>query len=100
MLCKVFASSELHCLMTLLPTRGYNELKRLTLALFESYDWLRPPDWAHRTRFQPKRASYSYLKRLCRWGLLQRRWDAGGFLVYGLSDRGRERLAWLRRVQR
>jgi len=82
------------------PARGYNELKREALAIFDSHDWLRPPDWALLARFWPPRSAYSYLKRLWFWRLLERRRDARGLLVYRLSDRGRDRLRWLRRNSR
>jgi DNA-binding PadR family transcriptional regulator len=37
------------------------------------------------------------LKRYWRWGLLRRRIDREGRLLYAISDKGRERLKWLRR---
>jgi hypothetical protein len=41
--------------------------------------------------------AYSYLKRLHRWKLVERMLDRRGLLLYRLSRRGSERLAWLRR---
>jgi hypothetical protein len=40
--------------------------------------------------------AYSLLKRYWRWGLLRRRTDREGRLLYCLSERGRQRLRWLR----
>ena len=76
--------------------RRYNELKRTALATFEGGGWLNPPAWAVLVRMYPIRAAYSYLLRLHRWGLLERRRDARGLLLYRLSQRGEQRLAWLR----
>ena len=45
---------------------------------------------------QPVRAAYSYLLRLHRWGLLQRERDPRGLIIYSLTERGRDRLDWLR----
>lgn len=77
--------------------RGYNERKREALTIFEeSGGWLNPAAWAALARFYPVRASYSYLSRLHRWGLLERKTGASGLIVYGLSERGKERLLWLK----
>jgi len=73
----------------------YNALKIRTLKLFASYGRLNPPTYSQLAKFSPIRASYSYLLRLHRFGLLNRTRDSHGCLVYGLSDRGRERLDWL-----
>ena len=75
--------------------RAFNELKRETLALFEaSPGGLQPQIYAQRIGKLPGRAAYSYLKRLWRWGLLLRRESP---VRYRISERGRDRLAWLRR---
>jgi len=47
----------------------------------------------------PTRGMYGYLKRLHCWGLLDRRCDARGLVIYRLSQRGSDRLAWLNRVE-
>ena len=72
-----------------------NSLKIRALQIFKSYGSLNPPAWAALARFYPVRASYSYLLRLHRFGLLNRSRDKSGLLLYSLSDRGRERLEWL-----
>ncbi|HEV2616451.1 MAG TPA: hypothetical protein VGU63_07570 [Candidatus Acidoferrales bacterium] len=73
----------------------FNELKLRTLAIFAAKGSLTPPEWAVSARFYPVRASYTYLLRLHRWGLLLR-YSARGRVVYSLSARGRRRLTWLR----
>jgi hypothetical protein len=73
----------------------FNERKRQGLAIFAERDWLNPPAWAALAGFYPTRAAYSYLARLARWGLLERRQKVRGLLLYRLSERGRRRLAWL-----
>jgi hypothetical protein len=75
---------------------GYNSLKLRALTVFEDRGWLSPPAWAVLAGFYPVRASYSYLKRLLKWKLLERSLDRRGLLLYRLSRRGAERLAWLR----
>ncbi len=79
-----------------LRARGYNELKHLALAIFADRGWLNPPAWAVLAGVYPVRASYSYLSKLYRWGLLKRRRDARGLILYRLSARGAARLSWLR----
>ena len=75
----------------------YNELKSRALSAFENRGWLSPPAWAVLVGFRPIRAAYSYLKRLHHWQLLERAHDRRGLLLYRISERGRGRLAWLRR---
>jgi hypothetical protein len=75
----------------------YNSLKRRALAAFDNRGWLSPAAWAALASFYPVRASYTYLRRLHRWKLLDRALDSRGLLLYRLNARGAERLAWLRR---
>lgn len=72
-----------------------NILKTRALEIFTVYGCLNPPAWAALAKFIPVRASYSYLLRLHRFGLLNRTRDKSGLLLYSLSDRGRERLQYL-----
>lgn len=72
-----------------------NLLKRRALEIFFVYGSLNPPAWAKLANFVPVRASYTYLLRLHRFGLLNRTRDHSGLLLYTLSDRGQERLKWL-----
>ena len=77
--------------------RAFNELKRETLALFEaSPEGLQPQAYAWQIGKLPARAAYSYLKRLWRWGLLVRRERP---VRYRISQRGRDRLAWLQNIR-
>jgi hypothetical protein len=76
---------------------SYNSLKLRALSTFENRGWISPPAWAILARFYPVRAAYSYLKHLWRWKLLDRDLDRRGLLLYRLSARGAERLAWLRK---
>jgi DNA-binding MarR family transcriptional regulator len=84
-------------------TLGFNGRKRLTLAFLERaypHQGVRADRIAWETRFSPKRAIYAHLNRLWRWGLIQRRRDGQGLLVYRITRRGRERLTWLCRRKR
>jgi len=74
----------------------YNARKRQALEIFQNRGWLNPPAWAVLAGFWPARAAYSYFLRLYRWGLLERRRDARGLLLYRLSAKGARRLEWLR----
>jgi len=82
-------------------TLGFNQRKRLLLTvLSEAFPYgLRAGAIAWKAGISPKRAVYWRLNRLWRFGLLQRRHDAQGLLLYRLSERGRRRLAWLNRAQ-
>jgi hypothetical protein len=79
---------------------GFNLRKEQALVIFSQRGWLSPPAWAVLAGFYPIRAAYSYLGRLWRWGLLDRRLSADGLILYRLSTKGVSRLAWLARSQR
>jgi len=73
----------------------YNKLKKHALDVFERHGgWLSPPAWSVLAGFYPVRAAYSYLLRLHRFGLLDRQSSSGGIL-YAISEKGRQRAAWL-----
>jgi hypothetical protein len=76
----------------------YNTLKIRTLNVlaFAPGAWFRPGEVADRLNFVPRRAAWSYLKRLWGLGLLQRRSFGVGTLKYKISERGVARLRWLR----
>jgi len=74
----------------------FNLLKKRALEAFEQRGWMNPILFAVLVGFYPARSSYSYLLRLHRFGLLRRKQDASGLLLYSLSKRGIQRLAWLR----
>ncbi len=75
---------------------GRNSLKIRVLTVLHQRGWLNPPAVAELVGFRALRGMYSYLGRLHRYGLLQRRHDARGLILYRLSDRGAARLHWLR----
>jgi hypothetical protein len=51
------------------------------------------------TGFRRVRAVYTYMDRLRRWGLVERRKPLGGPILWSISQRGRERLARLNRAE-
>jgi hypothetical protein len=77
------------------PAR-FNLLKMSALEIFEKHGLLNPPMFAVLSGFFPMRAAYTYLLRLHRFGLLLRRRDERGLILYQISQRGLERLAWLK----
>jgi len=70
-------------------------MKLRALATPENRGWLSPAAWAVLVGYYPVRASYTYLKRLWRWKLLERQLDRRGLLLYRISDRGQAGLEWL-----
>jgi len=78
--------------------KRYNRLKIRTLDVFAFAPgaWFRPGEVADRLGFVPRRSSWSYLKRLWRFGLLERRSLGSGTLKYKISEKGVARLLWLR----
>ena len=75
----------------------YNKLKLRTLSVlaFAPGAWFRPGEVAERLNFVPRRAAWTYLKKLWRFGLLQRRFLSRGTLKYKISEKGMARLRWL-----
>jgi len=79
--------------------KRYNKLKIRTLNVFAIAPgaWFKPAEVAERLDFLPRRAAWTYLKRLCRFGLLERSLPLGhGTLKYRISEAGKARLRWLR----
>ena len=76
-----------------------NDLKRRVLGSMDGRGWMSPTSVAVLVGMYPTRGMYGYLKRLNRWGLLDRHCDARGLVIYRLSQRGSDRLAWLNRVE-
>jgi DNA-binding IclR family transcriptional regulator len=76
----------------------YNKLKIRTLNVFVFAPgaWFRPDEVAERLDFVPRRALWTYLKRLWRFGLLNRRSSGRGTLEYRISERGAVRRRWLK----
>jgi DNA-binding PadR family transcriptional regulator len=75
--------------------------KREVLSIFNRAGVFLTPDEVQRhLRPQPDRRSfYSYLLRLDRQGLLERRSAGRGSLAYRISDRGRKRLLYLQQTR-
>ena len=75
----------------------YNKLKIRTPKVFAFAPgvWFRPTEVAERLDYYPRRAAWTYLKRLWRFGLLERSY-LSGTLKYKISERGMARLRWLR----
>src|SRR5215472_14301361 len=67
----------------------YNKLKIRTLNVFAFAPgaWFGPAEVADRLNFVPRRAAWSYLKRLWRFGLLERS-SLSGTLKYKLVEEG------------
>jgi len=80
----------------------YNKLKIRTLDVFAYAPgaWFRPGEVAERLDFVPSRAVWTYLKRLWRFGLLERHTSGTGTLKYELSEGGAARIRWLRSQRR
>jgi hypothetical protein len=76
----------------------YNKLKIRTLKIFAFAPgaWFTPGEVAGRLNFIPKRAAWSYLRRLWKFGLLERHSFGTGTLKYKITNGGVVRLRWLR----
>jgi DNA-binding PadR family transcriptional regulator len=75
--------------------------KAEVLSIFErAGGFLTPDQICARLPTPPDRRSmYSYLLRLARQGLLERKQAGRGSLAYSLTERGRARLEYLRRAR-
>jgi DNA-binding PadR family transcriptional regulator len=75
--------------------------KAEVLSIFDhAGGFLTPDQVSGKLQARPdRRSAYSYLLRLSRQGLLERNHAGRGRLAYRLSDRGRQRLAYLRRAR-
>lgn len=75
--------------------------KAEVLSIFDRAGAFLTPDQL-RAQLRPlsdRRSVYSYLLRLSRQGLLERKQAGRGRLAYRLTDRGRQRLEYLRRAR-
>ena len=72
----------------------YNKLKIRTLDVFSCAPgaWFTPGEVAKRLDFVPRRAVWTYLKRLWKFGLLEGHASRKGTLKYKLSKGGSARL--------
>jgi hypothetical protein len=77
----------------------FNERKMQALQIFSEHRELRPREWAVEAGFFPLRASFSYLLHLHRMGLLRRRRDWKGRIVYQLAPHGARWLLKRRQAQ-
>jgi len=57
------------------------------------------PELAVSISYFPVDGFYPYCRRLERWGLLAAMKSAAGKLAYTITERGLDRLAWLRRTR-
>jgi len=78
---------------------GSNSLKIRVLRALDGRGWLNAPMISALAKFRPVRAVYIYMQRLQRWGLVRRQEPLGGPILWSISQRGRERLAWLNRAK-
>lgn len=79
----------------------YNEKKIAVLRALSKNGPMRPPEIAVWTRRYPVRAMYSYMRRLAKWGLVTSgRQHQRGPMVYAITEKGKQRLAWLVASQR
>jgi hypothetical protein len=77
----------------------YNKLKIRTLRVFAFAPgaWFKPGEVAERLDFVPRRGAWTYLKRLWKFGLLERQASGKGTLKYKLSEGGSARFRWLQK---
>jgi hypothetical protein len=75
---------------------SYNKTKRRALEVLEDKTWVNVPTIAHTVGIRPVRRAYTYLAHLEDLGLLIRALDTAGKLHFQITDRGLERLEWLR----
>jgi len=80
--------------------RPYNKTKRRTLEILENKTWLDVPAIARKVGISPVRRAYTYLAHLEDMGLVKGGWDAAGKLHFQITERGLERLEWLRAQKR
>lgn len=75
---------------------SYNKTKKKALEVLEDKTWLDVPAFARKVGIRPVRRTYTYLAHLEHLGLVIRGVDALGKLHFQITDRGLERLQWLR----
>lgn len=73
---------------------GDSQLKALTFELLIEHGSLRPDEWAALADFVPTSASWSYLMRQHRHGLIRRGRDRSGRIVYSIGKNGARWLLW------
>ena len=75
---------------------SYNKTKKRALEVLEDKTWMDAPTFARKVGIRPVRRSYTYLAHLEDLGLVTRAWYAHDKLHFQITDRGLERLEWLR----
>jgi hypothetical protein len=76
-----------------------NSPKIRALRALDGRGWLSALMISALTGFRPVRAVYTYMGRLHRWCLVKRRKPLGGPIMWSISPRGREWLAWISRAK-
>ncbi len=79
---------------------SYNKTKKRALEILENKIWLDVPAVARKVGIRPVRRAYTYLAHLENMGLITRGLDAAGKLHFQITERGLERLEWLRGQKR
>jgi predicted ArsR family transcriptional regulator len=77
-------------------SESYNKTKKRALEVLENRIPIDAPTFAHRVGIRPVRRVYAYLDHLAVLGLVVRRADLGSRLHFQITERGLERLEWLR----
>ena len=78
----------------------YNLTKKRALEVLEDRNWMDAPTFAHKVGIRPVRRTYAYLDHLEHLGLVFRGWSAQAKLYFQITERGLERLEWLRAQNR
>jgi hypothetical protein len=80
---------------------GYNTLKIRVLSALDQRGWVNTAMLSYLSGLRPVRSVSSYMEHLRSMRLVRRRWSQNAkghtMALYSISDRGRDRLAWLRR---
>jgi hypothetical protein len=75
---------------------SYNKTKKRALEVLENGIGIDGPTFARKVGIRPVRRVYAYLDHLAALGLVVRRTDLGSKLRFQITERGLERLEWLR----
>jgi hypothetical protein len=81
-------------------SESYNKTKKRSLEVLENGIPMDGPTFAHRAGIRPVRRVYAYLDHLALLGLVVRRADLGSRLHFQITERGLQRLKWLRAEER
>jgi predicted transcriptional regulator len=81
-------------------SESYNKTKKRALEVLENGTPIDGPTFARKVGIRPIRRVYAYLAHLAALGLLIRRVDLGRKLHFQITERGLQRLKWLRAPER